>query len=171
MLSADATTIRLGRLGREDAATTGSRHLLLFVPGQQMVVMPFARVAAGWDCVIVGSRAPRQAHHLTLTDEHVAAASPTIPVDAERDPDGYARLVWMSQAFRCWPGGAMLAFAGHIVDQLRIPCSVQVAAPALADHNRIAARLPNTRPLPWAGSPISSSPPDCSLAQATPCGT
>ena len=148
MLATDMTTHRpLGRLCGPDTATAGPRHRLLYLEPSQMVVLPYSRANGGWECIVVASRARRGAHHLTLTDAEIAAASPTVPADAERDPDGYARLVWMSEAFRRWPGGAMLAFTRYIVDELRIPASLHVPARALADRNRIAAMLPTTRPV------------------------
>ena len=148
MLATDTTTNRpLGRLHGPDAATAGPRHRLLYLESSQMVVLPNTRASGGWECIVVATRARRYAHHLTLTDAEIAAASPTAPADAERDPDGYARLVWTSEAFRRWPGGAMLALSRHIVDELRIPASLSIPSHALADQNGIAARLPTTRPV------------------------
>jgi hypothetical protein len=148
MLATDISTNRaLGRLCSADAATAGPRHRLLYLESSQMVVLPYCRATGGWECIIVATRARRDNHHLTLTDAQIATALPTVPADAERDPDGYSRLVWLSEAFRRWPGGAMLAFTRHLVDELRIPASMHVPARALADHTRIAAMLPTTRPV------------------------
>jgi hypothetical protein len=146
MLATDTTTNRpLGRLCGPDTATP--RHRLLYLAPHQTVVLPYSRTNSGWECVIVATLAHRNAHHLTLTDAQIAAATPTVPADPERDPDGYARLAWTSEAFRRWPGGPMLAFTRHLVDELRIPASLHIPARALADHNTIAANLPTTRPV------------------------
>lgn len=141
------TTVELGRLCTPNATTVGARHQLLRLRDQPMIVMPYARAQGGWECIVVASRTPRSVHHLTLTDEQVADAATTVPAQPERYPDGYARMVWMSQAFRHWPGGAMLALARYIVDGLRPPGSIYVSAAALADYNAISPRLPTTRPV------------------------
>ena len=146
MLAAD-TSIELGQMCGPDAATSGPRHQLLYLPVLAMVVMPYATTRDGWECVIAASRVRRTAHHLALSHEQLAAGSRTIPAQPERDPDGYAHLVWMSQAFRHWPGGAMLALARHIVEDLRHAGSLRIPAAALADYTSIATRLPTTRPV------------------------
>jgi hypothetical protein len=140
------STIDLGRLGSGENATD-LRYRLLHLRDADVVVMPYVQAQGGWECIVVATRQPRQHHHLTLTDDELAEGFGRVPVEPDRDPDGYARLAWMSQAFRHWPGGASLALTRHIVDDLRHPHSLNVSTAALADHTAIARLLPATRPV------------------------
>ena len=146
-MPATDTVMELGRLGGPDAACIGPRHRLLYLRERDMVVVPFARTTNGWNCVVAASRTLRPVDPLTLTDDEVDSASTTLAVVPGRDPDGYARLAWLSQAFRQWPGGATLALTRHIIDTLRSPKSLHIPAAALADYAAIARLLPTTRPV------------------------
>ena len=147
MPTTDIVTIELGRLGDPTTAATGPRHHLLYLPQRDMIVVPFARTTTGWNCTVAASRTLRPVEPLTLTHDEIAAASTTLAVAPDRDPDGYARLAWLSQTFRHWPGGATLALTRHIIDTLRPPHSLYIGAAALADYAAIARMLPTTRPV------------------------
>jgi hypothetical protein len=148
MTIATENTIDLGRLGNDDDAT-GLRHRLLHLRDRDGVVMPYVQAQGGWECLVVATRQPRQhhRHRLTLTDDELAEGFGRVPAEPDRDPDGYARLAWMSQAYRHWPGGAALALTRHIVDTLRAPHSLHVPTAALVDHTAIARLLPTMRPV------------------------
>jgi hypothetical protein len=111
-------------------------------------MMPFSQAGSGgWHSVLVGSRAPRRAFQVTLTREQVEAASPTIAADPGRDPDGYARLLWLARVFRRWPGGSMLALGQVVAEQLRPGGGLYVPAAVLDDHDGVAARLSTLGPV------------------------
>lgn len=145
MLTTD-TTVELGRLHHGAIGEGWPKHVLLYLPVRATVIMPICRIATGWRCTIVATRTACRSGHMLLPREQLAAATSTVAVDAERDPDGYARLLWLPRVFATWPGGTILALARLIVDQLRPAGSLGIPAQRLANHTHIATRLPNTRP-------------------------
>jgi hypothetical protein len=66
MLTADITTIELGRLCSPNATTTSPRHQLLRLRDKPLIVLPYARCRGGWECFVVASRLPRARQHLHL---------------------------------------------------------------------------------------------------------
>jgi hypothetical protein len=106
--------------------------------------MPVCRLATGWRCTLVATRAACASGHVRLTPELLATATATVSVNAERDPDDYARLLWLPRVFATWPGGTILALARLIVDQLRTAGSLDIPAQVLASHARRARRYLDT---------------------------
>jgi hypothetical protein len=138
----------LGRLHtRAPAPATNVRHRLLHEPQTDSVVMPYCSLGGAWLCVVVATRTvgPGRPGHLTLTDDRLATCWPRLILDSD-DADGLACLLWPTQVFLRWPGGTFAALARVVVDELRIPGTVHVPGDRVADHGRLAGRLPNLRP-------------------------
>jgi hypothetical protein len=146
------TTVLAAELGRlrtrESAPTLDVRHRLMFEPITDSVVMPYAALAEGaWLCLVVASRTsgPGRAGHVTLTTDQLATSSGRLILDRD-DADGFACLLWPTQVFLRWPGGAFPILARVLVDELRTPGTLHLPGENVADHARLAGRLPNVRP-------------------------
>jgi hypothetical protein len=145
-------TVREAELGRlstpRRAPTDDVRHRLLFVAPLDAVVMPFSRVSGGgWLCLVVAARDSGQnrPRHLVLTEDQLAAASARLVLDVD-DHDGLALLLWPARVFLRWPGGAFPILARVLAEEVRVPGTLHLPVQAVADHGRLAARLPNARP-------------------------
>jgi len=146
-MSATAITVHLDQPSRTGCANDVLRHRLLYLPGEAMVVLPTCRADMDrWHCTVIAARAARREGHVLLAGTVLTEACTTICVEPERDPDGYARLLWPARAFQQWPGGAIFCLVQLLTERLRPAGSLCVPAINLADHNAIAAWLPNTRP-------------------------
>jgi hypothetical protein len=139
----------LGRLRtRGSAAALDVRHRLLFEPVTDSVVMPYARLAEeAWLCLVVASRTtePGRPAHVTLTKEQLVTSSGRLILDPD-DTDGFACLLWPTQVFLRWPGGAFPVLARVLAGELRIPGTLHVPGERVADHGRLARRVPSVRP-------------------------
>jgi hypothetical protein len=140
------TPVVLGRLHHAAATAPWPKHVLLHLPAADMVVMPISQLTTAWRCTVIATRTACPAGHMILSNADLADTSPTITVDPEHDPDGYARLLWLPRAFALWPGGPMLALARHLADHLRTAGTITIPEAQLAAHAEIARWLPNSRP-------------------------
>jgi hypothetical protein len=124
------------------------RHRLLFVASHRAVVMPYARAGGRrWLCLVVAARdvGNRRPGHLALAEDEVCAAPGELVVDVN-DHDGLALLLWPARVFLRWPGGALIVLARVLVEELRQPGTLHIPGEAVADHGRLATRLPIIRP-------------------------
>jgi hypothetical protein len=83
---------------------------------------------------------------MLLPEKVLAQAVATFSIESDRDPEGFARLLWPTRAFQQWPGGPIFCLAQLLTERLRPAASLSIPAANLHDHSKIAAWLPNTRP-------------------------
>ena len=151
-------TVELSQLPRAKI-TNGPQHQLLHVP--DMVVVPYCQARENrWHCIVVGTRIPRQPGHITLTETQLAQASTSLTIDAERDPDGWARLLWLARVFRRFRGGPVLVLAQRVAEQLRPAGTRHVPIEVLGDQLGVDCLL---RRLITSGYLTRTTPQRCSL--------
>jgi hypothetical protein len=138
----------LGRLPtRTPTSAADVRHRLLHEPQTDSVLMPYCFLGGAWLCLVVATRAvgPGRTGHVALTEDRLATCWPRLILDPD-DADGVACLLWPTHVFLRWPGGAYPLLARVVVDELRTPGTLHVPGENVADHARLAGRLPNVRP-------------------------
>jgi hypothetical protein len=104
------------------------RHRLFYLPAAEAIIMPQARQAGGWRCAVVACRRIRRPgdgfSYLDLTDEEIATVPTALRVDPDRDPEGYAMLLWVTRVHQHDPCGVLPYLARRVATDLRVPGSL-----------------------------------------------